>query len=68
LKIYTKVATSWIRKTIRKPLLTIYADTEQKLAFDDASLLLFVLNKKEEENKRFMLLRVRVKGLLTDLE
>jgi len=40
LKIYSQVATSWIRKTIRKPLLTIYADTDQKLSFDDDALTL----------------------------
>jgi|TARA_B110000285_G_C14661301_1_gene396188 hypothetical protein len=68
LKIYSQVATSWIRKTIRKPLLTIYADTDQKLSFDDDALSLTLLDKEGEREKRFMLLRVRIKGLLTELE
>lgn len=48
-------------------MLTLFADNEQSLEFDDLSLALYLLNKKEEREKRFMLLRVRVKGLLADL-
>jgi hypothetical protein len=48
--------------------LTIFADTEQKLQFDDNAYPLTLLNKEPEEKKRFMLLRVRVRGLLKDLE
>jgi hypothetical protein len=51
LKIYSQVATSWIRKTIRKPLLTIYGDTDQKLSFDDDALQFFLRNV-DKENER----------------
>jgi hypothetical protein len=61
------VATSWIKKTVRKPMLTLYGDNEQRLDFDDAALQLYLLNKNAEKEKRFMLLRVRVKGLIVEL-
>ena len=66
LRIYTQVARAWIRKSIKKPLLTIFADTEQILSLNKDSLGLF--DPQAELQKRIMLLRVRVKGVLKDLE
>ena len=48
-------------------MLTLFADNEQKLEFNDGALALYLLTKAEEKEKRFMFLRVRVKGLLVDL-
>ena len=48
-------------------MLTLFADNEQKLEFNNGALALYLLTKAEEKEKRFMFLRVRVKGLLVDL-
>ena len=48
-------------------MLTLFADNEQKLEFNDGALAVYLLTKAEEQEKRFMFLRVRVKGLLVDL-
>ena len=38
IKIYQQVARGWIRKAVRKPLITIMGDKEQALAFDKKTL------------------------------
>ena len=38
IKIYQQVARGWIRKAVRKPLITILGDKEQALSFDKKTI------------------------------
>ena len=53
--IYQSVATTWIRKAIRNPLLSLYGDTDQSLLFTKDALSLY-LDRKAEETKRLLLI------------
>jgi len=47
LKIYLQVSKAWIRNSIRKPLVTIYQDTEQELNMNPSTFGLVLSSSAE---------------------
>jgi len=62
LNIYDKVAIGWVKKSIKKPLLTLYSDSEQELLIDKTSIaeLPLIVNSSAEFQKRMMFIQVRI--------
>lgn len=66
LAIYMQVTKAWVRKSIRRPLIVMIKDKDLdiELSTSEDKLDDVFVGKDEEREKRIMLTRVRVKGIL----